>query len=51
MEKKNAEGLTDQEQNLQKDEGEYVIYITRISEGKESDTDTKSDESPYFFKL
>ena len=49
MEEKDAEGLTDQEQKLQKDEEEYTIYVARISEEEESDTKTESDESPYFF--
>ena len=48
IEEKDTEGLTDQEQNLQKDEEEYAIYIAGISEDKESDTDTDSEESPYF---
>ena len=37
MEEKDAEGLTDQEQKLQKDEEEYNIYVTRISVEEESD--------------
>ena len=49
MEEKDAEGLTDQEENLQKDEEEYAIYIARIREEEESDTEADSDESPYFF--
>ena len=48
MEEKEAEGLTDQEQKLQKDK-ECVIYIATISEEEESNTETDSDESPYFF--
>ena len=38
MEEKDAKGLTDQEQKLQKDEEEYAIYIAGISEEEESDT-------------
>ena len=49
VEKKDAEGLTDQEQKLQKDKEEYAIYVARISKEEESDTKTESDESPYFF--
>ena len=49
MEEKDSEGLTAQEQKLQKDEEEYAIYIARISKKEESNTGTDSDESPYFF--
>ena len=49
IEEKDTEGLTDQEQKLQKDEEEYTIYIAGISEEEESDTETDSEESPYFF--
>ena len=47
MEEKDAEGLTDQEKILQKEEEEYAIYIAGMSKEEESETDT--DESPYFF--
>ena len=49
IEEKDAEGLTDQDQKLQKDEEEYAIYIARKSEEEESNTEADSDESPYFF--
>ena len=48
MEEKDAEGLTDQEQKIQKDEEEYAIYIAGLSE-EESNIEIDSDESPYFF--
>ena len=47
VEEKDAEGLTDQEKILHKEEENYAIYIARLSEEEESETDT--DESPYFF--
>ena len=47
MEEKDAEGLTDQEQKLQKDKEEYTIYIAGISEEEETETETESDKSPY----
>ena len=40
MEEKDAEGLTDQKKILQKEEEEYAIYVTRLSEEEESETDT-----------
>ena len=49
MEKKDIEGLTDQEKMLQKEGEEYAIYIAGLSEEEESDTKTDTDESPYFF--
>ena len=49
IEEKNAEGLCDQELNSQKDEEEYAIYVAGIREEEESNTDTDSEESPYFF--
>ena len=45
-EEKDAEGLMGQEL---KDKEEYTIYIAGISEEEESDTETDSEESPYFF--
>ena len=47
MEEKDAEGLKDQKRILQKEEEEYVIDVARLSKEEESETDT--DESPYFF--
>ena len=47
MEEEDNEGLTDQEKSLQKEEEEYAIYIAGLNEEEESETDT--DESPYFF--
>ena len=49
MEEKDARGLMEQEQKLQTDEEEYTIYIARISREEESNMETDSDESPYFF--
>ena len=46
MEKKDAEGLRDQEKILQEEEEDYAIYIARLSK-EVSETDT--DESPYVF--
>ena len=48
-EEKDDKLLTDQEQNIQKDEEEYAIYIGGVSGVEESNTETDSDESPYFF--
>ena len=50
IEEKDGEGLTDQDLKLQKDKEEYTIYIVGISEEEEeSDIETDSEESPYFF--
>ena len=49
IEEKDTERLTDQEQKLQKYKEEYAIYIAGISEEEESNTETDSEESPYFF--
>ena len=51
IEEKDAEGLTDQELKLQKDEEEYSIYVAGISEEEESDMETDLEEFPYFFYL
>ena len=48
-EEKDVEELTDQELMLQKDKEEYSIYVAGISEEEESNTETDSEESPYFF--
>ena len=48
IEEKEVEELTDQELRLQKDEEEYSIYVAGISEEEENDTQTDSEESPYF---
>ena len=49
MEEKEAEGLMEWVQKLQKDKKEYTIYIARMSKEEESDMETDSDKSPYFF--
>ena len=49
IEEKDAEGMTDQEQKLQKDEEEYAIYVAGISKEEDITTETDSEESPYFF--
>ena len=49
MEEKDVEGLTDQEKMLQKEEEVYAIYVAGLSKEKESDTETDTNESPYFF--
>ena len=49
MEEEDARGLMEQEQKLQKGKEDYAIYIARISKEEESDTETDSDKSPYFF--
>ena len=45
MEKMNTEGLTDQEQNLQKTKEEYAIYVARIV--KKKVTLTLNQMNPY----
>ena len=45
----NNGGLTDQEQMLQREEEEYAIYISMLSDEEESDTETDTDESAYLF--
>ena len=49
IEGKEAEGLMKHEQKLQENEEGYAIYVVQISEEEESNTETDSDESPYFF--
>ena len=49
MEKKDIDDLTDQVKILQIEEEKYTIYIGGLSKEKESDTETDTDESPYFF--
>ena len=48
MEESNG-GLTEQEQRLQREEGEYAIYISMLSDKEESNTETDMDESVYPF--
>ena len=45
----NSGGLTEQEQALQREEEEYAIYISMLSDEEESNTETDTDESVYPF--
>ena len=49
IEEKDVEGLTEQEQQLQKDEEEFTIYVAGMNEEEESDIETDSEESPYSY--
>ena len=49
IEEKDIEELTEQELRLQKDKEEYFIYIAGISKEEESNIQTDSEESTYFF--
>ena len=48
-EEEDNRGLTDQQKILQKEEEEYAIYVSMLSEEEESDTKPDTDESLYFF--
>ena len=45
----NDRGLMDHEQRLQREEEQYAIYISILSEEEESDTNTDTDETSYPF--
>ena len=45
--KENNEGLTEQEQRLQREEEQFAIYISMLNDEEESDTNTDTDKSTY----